>query len=214
MRDQAANIPQPLVVMALAAGVGKLYSTFWRVAAEPRDVPEYSALGAYVISNSTPVAVTFDQMLSAEEAEHIVGLVQPRMQPGHVLEQKQWLMPGLPAPPGALHKARTSGRTNSVGFLTHNETPVVQAIVDRISNVVGIPSTHAEALHVIRYMDGQECAITRRSYHAVWGWINGGRFLSLNPSLTSATLLFACMQIKITWTVTPIPPRIKLGSVW
>eukprot|EP01043_Picozoa_sp_COSAG02_P043047 COSAG02_NODE_3715_length_6332_cov_3.252206_3_plen_174_part_00 len=159
MRDQAA-LTQPLVVMALAAGVGKLYSTFWRVAAEPRGVPEYSALGAYVISNSTPVAVTFEQIISAEEAEHIISRVQPRMQPGHVLQQKQWFVPGLAAPSGALQKERTAGRTNSVGFLMHNETPVVRDIVDRISNVVGIPSTHAEALHVIRYTDGQECAIT------------------------------------------------------
>jgi hypothetical protein len=160
MRGQTGSMAPPLVVMALAAGVGKLYSTFWRVAAQVRDVPEYSALGADVISISAPVAVTFEQMLSAEEAAHIVGLVQPRMQPGHVFTQQQWFAPGLPAASGAVRKARTSGRTNSVGFLRHNETPVVRDIVDRISNVVGIPSTHAEALHVIRYVDGQECEIT------------------------------------------------------
>lgn len=152
MRDQFASVTQPLMVMALAAAVGKLYSAFWRVAAEVREVSEYGDLGAHVISNSAPVVVTFEQIVSAEEAAHIISLARPRIQPGHVTEQPAWFVPS-----GVVRKARTVGRTNSVAWLGHNETPVVRRVVDRISDVVGISSTHAEAVHVIQYTDGQEC---------------------------------------------------------
>lgn len=151
MREQCASVA-PLMVMVLAAAVGKLYSTFWRVAAEVREVREYGTLGAYVVSDSAPVVVTFEQIISAEEAAHIISLARPRMQPGHVTEHPQWF-----ALSGVVRKARTSGRTNSVAWLEHNATPVVRSVVDRISDVVGISGTHAEAVHVIQYTDGQEC---------------------------------------------------------
>ena len=160
MKDQMRTMAPPLVTMALAAAAGKMY-TFWRIAAEVRDVLEYDSLGANVISNSTPVAVTFDQVLSSEEAAHIISLARPHMQRSHVLEQPQWL-PGIAAPSGAVRKAQTSGRTNTVAWVKHNETPVVQDVVGRISDIVGISSTYAEALHVVQYTDGQEC---KRSLH-------------------------------------------------
>lgn len=154
MKDQLAGIAPPLVVMLLAVVAGKLHTTFFRVAAEVRDVSEYSTLGARVINNSTP-AVTFEEMLNGEEAAHIISLARPRMQPANVF--KQLRLPGLRIPSGGVQKARISGRTNTAAWLTHDETSIVQEVVDRISATVGIPSSHAEALQVIRYTDGQEC---------------------------------------------------------
>jgi hypothetical protein len=147
----------PMLAMAVAAAVGKLHTTFVRSAAEVQSLPSYEAVGANVISNSTPVALTIERVLSGEEAAHIIELARPRMQRGQVFEHHQEWLPGISLPPAGPRKARIAGRTNTLAWLQHDETPVVRKVVERISKMVGIPSAHAEKMQVIRYENGQEC---------------------------------------------------------
>ena len=52
--------------------------------------------------------------------------------------------------------ATSAKRTGSVGWVKHNETPIVRALVRRVGDLVGLPVTHAESLQVVHYGPTQE----------------------------------------------------------
>ncbi len=49
----------------------------------------------------------------------------------------------------------TNERTNASCWLPHDVSPTAKAVVDRISNFVGIPSANAEQIQLIYYQPGQ-----------------------------------------------------------
>lgn len=50
---------------------------------------------------------------------------------------------------------RSEGRTNDLAWLRHDENEVISAVVERVANLVGLPSENAEKLQVIHYQEGQ-----------------------------------------------------------
>lgn len=47
-------------------------------------------------------------------------------------------------------------RTGSVAWVKHDQTPIVRALVKRVSDLVGVPATHSESLQVVHYGETQE----------------------------------------------------------
>jgi prolyl 4-hydroxylase len=50
---------------------------------------------------------------------------------------------------------RSEGRTNDLAWLRHDENEVISAVVERVANLIGLPSENAEKLQVIHYQEGQ-----------------------------------------------------------
>lgn len=84
-----------------------------------------------------PLVQVVDDFVSTEECHHIIGLSADRLDTAMV---------------SAVGPATTSdGRTGRVAWIKHDETPLVASLVGRISELVGIPSSHAESLQVVHY---------------------------------------------------------------
>ena len=49
-----------------------------------------------------------------------------------------------------------NGRSNLVHWIPHVADEIVRAIVERISQQVGLPSRHAESIQVVHYNTGQQ----------------------------------------------------------
>lgn len=203
----------PMLAMAVAAAVGKLHTTFVRSAAEVQSLPSYEAVGANVISNSTPVALTIERVLSGEEAAHIIELARPRMQRGQVFEHHQEWLPGISLPPAGPRKARIAGRTNTLAWLQHDETPVVRKVVERISKMVGIPSAHAEKMQVIRYENGQECESREPRFTAAAAALYTAQRAE-NFTILYALGLLGLLQTRRTSMGTKMRRTIRAGSAW
>jgi prolyl 4-hydroxylase len=89
-----------------------------------------------------PIVQVIDGFLSDTERLHIIGQAQGNM--------KQALV-------SAVGAATTSeGRTGSVCWVKHDQTPIVRGLVKRVSNLVGIPVKHAESLQVVHYAETQQ----------------------------------------------------------
>ena len=50
----------------------------------------------------------------------------------------------------------SDGRTGSVAWVKHDQTPIVRGLVKRVSNLVGIPVRHAESLQVVHYAETEQ----------------------------------------------------------
>jgi prolyl 4-hydroxylase len=50
---------------------------------------------------------------------------------------------------------RSEGRTNDLAWLRHDENETIQAVVERVANLIGLPAENAEKLQVIHYQQGQ-----------------------------------------------------------
>jgi prolyl 4-hydroxylase len=50
----------------------------------------------------------------------------------------------------------SDGRTGSVAWVKHDQTPIVRGLVERVSDLVGIPVGHAESLQVVHYGKTEE----------------------------------------------------------
>jgi prolyl 4-hydroxylase len=88
-----------------------------------------------------PVVLVVDDFLSPEERGHLIGRAAGRL--GDALVS-------------AVGPARTSaGRTGSVAWVNHDETPPVRRVVDRVSSLIGIPGCHAESLQLIHYREAE-----------------------------------------------------------
>ena len=89
-----------------------------------------------------PVLQVIDDFVTVNERNHIVGLTADKMQTALV---------------SAVGDAKPSdGRTGSVAWVKHDQTPIVRGLVKRVSNLVGIPIRHAESLQVVHYGETQE----------------------------------------------------------
>jgi len=89
-----------------------------------------------------PVVQVVDEFLTAGECAHIIELSDGRLDTAMV---------------SAVGAATTSdGRTGSVAWIKHDDSPDVSSIVERVSGLIGIPVTHAESLQVVHYGVGEE----------------------------------------------------------
>lgn len=89
-----------------------------------------------------PIVQVIDNFVTETERLHIIGQAQ-----GHTKE----------ALVSAVGESKTSdGRTGSVCWVKHDQTPIVRGLVKRVSNLVGIPVKHAESLQVVHYAETQQ----------------------------------------------------------
>lgn len=89
-----------------------------------------------------PIVWVIDGFISDIEREHIVQLGGTDMDVAKVSKLGQ--------------NAASEKRTGSVGWVKHNQTPIVRGLVKRIGDLVGMPVTHAESLQVVHYAETQE----------------------------------------------------------
>lgn len=89
-----------------------------------------------------PIVVVIEDFLSAGECAHLIECARPKMRRGRVTLDDEL--------------AYSDGRTNSNGWVGHEDTPVVRAVVDRVSELVGVSAAHAESIQVVHYAQGQE----------------------------------------------------------
>jgi prolyl 4-hydroxylase len=89
-----------------------------------------------------PIVWVIDDFVTEEEQAHIVELGSQNMDVAKV---------------SRLGRNSTSEkRTGSVGWVKHNQTPIVRGLVRRIGDLVGLPVTHAESLQVVHYAETQQ----------------------------------------------------------
>lgn len=89
-----------------------------------------------------PMVAYADAVLSPEECAHIMQQAQSRIQRAKVsLDEGAEIIPG---------------RSGSNCWLRYADDPMIQAIGERLSAIVGIPLSHAEALQVIHYGPQEE----------------------------------------------------------
>jgi prolyl 4-hydroxylase len=91
---------------------------------------------------ASPLIHRFDDLLSAEECDHIIDLARPQLRRSQVS--------------GNAGGKFSDGRTSERAWLKHAVDPVVHAAAERIAAHVGLPLAHAESLQVIHYEAGQE----------------------------------------------------------
>ena len=141
----------PLLAIACAAAVGRYHSAYGRVPARVRDAYTYNS--SRVLSAARPAAVLFENVVHADEALHLINASRSgRMEPAYVAKAAG------PFGLGGVTKASSQRRSNTLHWMPHDDSPEIWALVQRIAAIVGIPSTHAERLQVIRYEPGQEYA--------------------------------------------------------
>jgi prolyl 4-hydroxylase len=118
--------------------------------------------------NNIPLMYEVENFMSPEEVAHFLSLGDDGMSRAQVSDIK---------------KGRESkSRTNRVRWIAHDHTPVLQAIADRASALVGIPLTNAEKFQLIHYNQSQEY---RAHYDAFdpniprgkRNWVRGGQRL-------------------------------------
>ena len=101
--------------------------------------PEYE-IGRRVADD--PLVWVIDDFVSDVEREHIIELGAPQMTEAKVSRLG--------------HNATSEKRTGSVGWVKHNQTPIVRGLVKRVGDLVGLPTTHAESLQVVHYGEKQQ----------------------------------------------------------
>lgn len=89
-----------------------------------------------------PLIQVIDDFVTDNERRHIIGQAQGNLETALV---------------SAVGAAKTSeGRTGSVAWVKHDQTPIVRGLVKRVSHLVGIPIRHAESLQVVHYAETQQ----------------------------------------------------------
>ena len=89
-----------------------------------------------------PLIWVVDDFVTEVECEHIVQISARKMTEAKVSRF------------GA--NALSEKRTGSVGWIKHDQTPIVRGLVKRVSDLVGVPANHSESLQVIHYGVTQE----------------------------------------------------------
>ena len=89
-----------------------------------------------------PVVWVIDDFVSIEEREHIISMAADRLDEAKVSKLGE--------------NKPSEKRTGRVAWVKHNETAIVRGLVKRVSDLVGIPTLHAESLQVVHYGVTQE----------------------------------------------------------
>ena len=97
-----------------------------------------------------PLVLVVDDFLSAGECKHIITQARNKMKRGRVTLDEE--------------VAFSDGRTGSTAWVPHDSTPVIRQVVARVSELIGISTSHAESLQVVHYAETQEY----RAHHDAW----------------------------------------------
>lgn len=89
-----------------------------------------------------PLIQVINNVLSLEECQHIIDIAKPHLEDAVVSDVNNGV--------------KSEGRTGSVHWVKHDTTQLIRQIIDRISAMVGISSSHAESLQVIYYAETQQ----------------------------------------------------------
>ena len=97
-------------------------------------------IGVQVAKN--PLVVVVDNFVTAGECKHIINLAGSKMKQGRVTLDED--------------VGFSEGRTGRTAWVPHDATPVVRKLVRRVSEIVDIPTHHAESLQIVHYERTQE----------------------------------------------------------
>ncbi len=89
-----------------------------------------------------PIVWVIDDFLSVDEREHIIGIAGPRLEAAKVTSTRV--------------NTVSTARTGSVAWVRYGDSPMVQGVMHRVSDLVGIPVHHAESMQVVHYAETQE----------------------------------------------------------
>ncbi len=97
-----------------------------------------------------PLVVVVDDFVTPGERKHIINQARSKMKRGRVTLDEE--------------VAYSEGRTGSTAWIGHDATPVIRGLVGRVSELVNIPSHHAESLQIVHYAQTQEY----KAHHDAW----------------------------------------------
>ena len=97
-----------------------------------------------------PLVVVVDDFVTPGECKHIINQARSKMKRGRVTLDEE--------------VAYSEGRTGSTAWIGHDATPVIRGLVGRVSELVNIPSHHAESLQIVHYAQTQEY----KAHHDAW----------------------------------------------
>lgn len=97
-------------------------------------------IGAQIADD--PLVWVVDDFVTDAEQAHIIELGSQNMDVAKVSRLGK--------------NAASEKRTGRVGWVKHNQTAIVRALVRRIGDLVGLPVTHAESLQVVHYATTQQ----------------------------------------------------------
>lgn len=103
---------------------------------------EFYEIGNQV--NADPVVVVFEDFLEELEIEQLLRAADSKL--------KQALVSS------ATSGVESPGRTGSNCWIPHGYNAVIEALAQRVADVVGMPLEHAESLQVVHYGEGQQYA--------------------------------------------------------
>ncbi len=89
-----------------------------------------------------PLVWVIDDFVSVEERAHIIDLAATGMGEAKVSRLGE--------------NTTSEKRTGRVGWIKHDQTPLVRGLVRRVGDLVGLPATHAESLQVVHYDETQQ----------------------------------------------------------
>lgn len=89
-----------------------------------------------------PLVCVIEDFIEADLCNHLIALATPHMVRATVAQN------GI--------REKSDVRTNQVTFLRHSRDKRVQALVARVSELIGMPASHAESLQMIYYQQGQQ----------------------------------------------------------
>lgn len=92
--------------------------------------------------NEEPLVHVIESVLTPDECQTIIDVAKPHMKRAVVSSGKG----GVESP----------GRSGANHWVKHNTSPEIHSIVERISEIVGMPLSHAESLQVIYYSETQQ----------------------------------------------------------
>lgn len=89
-----------------------------------------------------PLIVVADDFVTPLECQHIIKQAAGKLKRGKVTMTDE--------------VAYSDARTGRTAWIPHDKTPIIQGLVKRLSDLVGIPVYHAESLQVVYYSETQE----------------------------------------------------------
>lgn len=89
-----------------------------------------------------PIVQVIDDFVTDAERLHVIGQAQGRT--------KEALVSAVGA------STTSEGRTGTVCWVKHDQTPIVRGLVERVGDLVGISVRHAESLQVVHYAETQQ----------------------------------------------------------
>ncbi len=102
-----------------------------------------------------PWAITFENFVTDEECDHLIQL-------GYKEEYKRSKDVGRKQADGSYDAHESTSRTSENAWCSNKnknwkcrEDPIVQRVMDRISNVTGVPTPNFEDFQMLKYEEGQ-----------------------------------------------------------